>query len=442
MSYNKYISAKQKYIYAKKHIMVGGSKESDKANSKIDEILNFINKSSIDIIKRKLYDIIKYESICSGDGFFGKIETIVGKGKIGKVYIPSINKTFPYIIDDQSINFPIVVKENKDNFIPDFYTGFDIVKNILYINGFRSLTTEALILMYVRKLWHLTLHLPLILTYGTCGKHNVTQIVSLKYGLKKHVDTGCGVNIFNDAPAWYVSKRQSSQVFKSMLTTLKELLCYIHYNRKGDIVMLPNDIECSILELYDYICISFFTTWHLLTINNIFPSDMHCSNIFIHWLNDKSYFNNKSAKDVTHITYKIGKKYYAIKTFGFVIVLGDLGTSIVKIKDDVILAGHVAHIKENYNLLKWLMKPEYYSMDFVKDIKKYIQCNDFSKTVANNILQSEPYVSYPENIDFLLGYDIKFLKELKSLPDLLSYYDELYGIEKYEENEGSILIKC
>mgnify|MGYP003333930748 CR=1 FL=1 len=61
--------------------------------------------------------------------------------------------------------------------------------------------------------------------------------------------------------------------------------------------------------------ISYLATHELLTVNNIMPSDMHDGNIFIHWLNENSYFENKCIKDVEEIVYKINNKFYKIKTF-------------------------------------------------------------------------------------------------------------------------------
>ena len=34
-----------------------------------------------------------------------------------------------------------------------------------------------------------------------------------------------------------------------------------------------------------------------MTKNKIYPQDMHEDNIFIHWLNDTSYYNNENIKD-------------------------------------------------------------------------------------------------------------------------------------------------
>ena len=47
---------------------------------------------------------------------------------------------------------------------------------------------------------------------------------------------------------------------------------------------------------------------NLLQNHNIFVSDMHCSNIFIHWLNDESYLGNEKIGNIENIIYKIGKK--------------------------------------------------------------------------------------------------------------------------------------
>ena len=88
----------------------------------------------------------------------------------------------------------------------------------------------------------------------------------------------------------------------------------------------------------------------------MFPSDMHSENIFIHWLNDNSYYKDKKIKNITEIVYKINKKLYKIKTFGFVIILGDLGMSLIKIRKDVILASYNAAQRETNNTTKTTTK--------------------------------------------------------------------------------------
>jgi hypothetical protein len=50
---------------------------------------------------------------------------------------------------------------------------------------------------------------------------------------------------------------QTSNVFKNTIATLADLFTFIHYSKKDDMVILPNNIKCNIVELYDYLCISF-----------------------------------------------------------------------------------------------------------------------------------------------------------------------------------------
>ncbi len=193
--------------------------------------------------------------------------------------------------------------------------------------------------------------------------------------------------------------------------------------------------------MFDYICISYLVTHEFLTQNNIIPSDMHSGNIFIHWLNDNSYYDNKSIKNIKEITYKIGKKYYKIKTFGFVIILGDVGTFIVQPKKDVIIVGQIWDIKKNYKLIEKRLMPEFTNLDFIAWNNGILTPKEFKNTIAYNILNSEPYCDYPANSWHLLGIDISYINKLKSTVELLSFFDEKYGSKTYEKNKDSILIE-
>ncbi len=50
---------------------------------------------------------------------------------------------------------------------------------------------------------------------------------------------------------------QTSNVFKNTIATLADLFTFIHYSKKDDMVILPNNIKYNIFKLYDYLCISF-----------------------------------------------------------------------------------------------------------------------------------------------------------------------------------------
>ena len=284
-------------------------------NDKINEIIKFISKSDKKTIKNKLLDIIEYNKFCP---------VVLGQGSSGKVYIPE-SKNIEVNIDNKKVHLPVIVKEANDstNHEPDI--NIDIIGNKLYIVGnYNGITTEAIILMYIKQLYKKTVHLPLILGYGTClENNNINKIIAIRHGLDKEIE----VNI------------SKNNKHKSYITTLKDLFNYIYFSKNKDgSVILPNGIKCdNISELYDYICISYLATFYLLTENKIYPDDMHNGNIFIRWLNDTSYYNNENIKDCKNIIYKVNNKYYKIKTFGFVIVLGDAGCFLLQAKKDVFI---------------------------------------------------------------------------------------------------------
>ena len=387
---------------------------------KVKEIITFISKSDKKTIKNKLLDIIEYHKFCP---------TVLGQGAFGKAYIPE-SKNIEVNIDNKKVNLPIVVKEAitseyKDVNKPDI--NFDIIGNNLYIIGnFNGITTEAIILMYIKRLCSKTVHLPLILGYGTClEKTKINKIITTRLGLDKEIEVDLTGKV-------YGNKKKITH--KSFITTLEDLYNFIYYSKNKDgSVILPNGIKCdNISELYDYICISYLATFHLLTENKIYPKDMDPSNIFIHWLNDTSYYNNENIKDCKNIIYKVNNKYYKIKTFGFVIVLGDAGCFLLQAKKDVIIVGY-----ENYFETKEKMLCNY-TKDNIDIIRNHdmITPNEFIKSIAYKILNSEPYNLYPKYSHW--GENIT--KSL-STSELLDFYYKKYGVDKYTKNKNTILIK-
>jgi hypothetical protein len=298
--------------------------------------------------------------------------------------------------------------------------------------------------MYIRKLYNKSVHLPLIFGYGTCSEKNiVNRIISYKYGLDKKINIDLSGKIYNDKELWVESNNLDKKyIFSSNIATLGELFSYIYYSKNKDgSVVLPNGIKCNnISELYDYICISYLATHQLLNENNIFPSDMHPGNIFIHWLNDNSYYNGENIKNIKEIIYKVNNKYYKIKTFGFVIILGDTGTFIINVKKDVIIVGQIWDIHKNYKLIKRRIQPEFTNTNFLFWNKNYLTPYEFNNTICFKILNSEPYCSYPTYFWNYFGWDVSYINNLKSTIELLEFYYKKYGVDKYIKNKNNILI--
>ena len=433
--YSKYIKYKNKYLELsnKLNIQKGGKISSD-MSSKFDEILDFLRNAKFDEIKNELYNKIKNTDYCP---------VLLGEGAFGRAYIPEVNKTMEFNIGKIKLNLPIIIKETKNMENPEMYAEIDEIDKKLYINGIDNLTMEALILMFVRELWEKTVHLPLILGYGVCSKKKVVnKIITYRYGLDKLYEKDLTGTIYNDEPLWHKPRKEMTNKFSSRLGTLGELFTYIHINKNKDgTIDLPNGVKkCNIPKLFDYISISYLATHYLLTENNIFPSDMHAGNVFIHWLDDNSYYDNENIKDIKEIVYKINDKHYKIETYGFVIVLGDVGSFYIKIRKDVILLGQIWDVKTNYKLTERRFRPEYTNMDLIRYSINMMTFNEYKETIAYKILSDEPYASYPTHL-WLEGTDISYLDKHKSTLELLSYYDKDYGIDKYKPSKDNILIK-
>jgi len=436
---DKYIKYKTKYLELKNmdiNNQIGGNNNTN--YSKFNEIVNFIKKSTKEKIKTKLLDMIQNTSYCP---------IVLGQGFGGKAYLPEIDRNFPYKFGNKTVNLPVVIKVDTDPTDTKRYFGVDILDNKLYISGYGGLTTEALILMLIKHLQNKTVHLPLLLAYGTCSKNKIIdRIYTLRYGLDKPVEINLRGKIYDEDPLWHKQDIENqdienNEIFKNTIATLGDLFTYIHYSKnKNDTVTLPNGIKCNVAELYDNICISFLATHHLLTENNIFPSDMHMSNLFIHWLNDNSYYNDENIKELKEIIYKIGNKYYKIKTFGFVLIFGDTGTFIIKIKKDIIMIGQAPDIKNDYLKYNRRMTETHNNMDLFKYSSNFLTPKQFRKTIAHKIMNIEPYNNYPVQNWKLLGTDISYLDSMKSTIELLNFFHDKYGVDKYEKNDNNILI--
>jgi hypothetical protein len=435
-----YIKYKNKYLELQKNQNGGktnnnsNNKLDNKLDNKFDEITRFIYNSNKEQIQKELFNLMKYDKIC--------VE-IIGEGHFGRTYVPTINKTITYVVGKNKLELPIIIKESKQLHNNEAYDALDIIDNILYISGNNSMTMETLNLIYIRKLWKKTVNLPLIFSYGTCANSSlVDKIVSLKYGLDKPITIDLTGKIYNLRQLWF-NHNDKKEIFTNNIATLKDLFIYIYYNKQANnTVILPNKEVCDISELYDYLSISYLATHQLLAENNIYPSDMHSSNIFIHWLNSNSYFGDTNIKNIKEIIYKVYNKYYKIKTFGFVIILGDVGTFNIKVKDDVIIMGQFFDIKNNHKLIKYQLESTYTNMDFIQWNIGLLTLIEFENTIAYKILKSFPYNTLPFNDYILYGADISYLDKLKSTVELLAFFDSKYGIKKYRASDKNILIDC
>jgi hypothetical protein len=388
-----------------------------------DDIVKFINTSNF---KNIIEDLPKYfmnNKYC---------DKILGQGYIGKVKVSTLGKTYPVNIKNKLVNIPIVIKESHiDNDIH-----FDVIDDTLFIYSDRNIVCEAIILEYINKLLHKSPHLPKLIGYDKCDnekKSSLDKIITERQGLDN--DITIPITGFFEKPLWrFISDFNPNDVkFTSNIATLGDLFNFINLTRNNDTVKLPNNIECNIIDLCNYLCISYLMTYKLLYENNIQMSDMHSYNIFIHWLNDNSYMDEKYIGNIKNIYYKLGNKYLKIKTFGFILKIGDVGTFIIHPKNNIYIAGQVmTDIYKSHNIIRKKFLIDDYT-DMFLNIQYNLPHVLYSETIACDILSS-----YPFN-EMKMHLSDKQINDIESPENILTKYFDKYLVGKVK-NKNNVLV--
>ena len=300
------------------------------------------------------------------------------------------------------------------------------------MNG--SILNEIIVLIYILDLWYkkLSPHLPILINYGKTNNDKINRLITERQGLNKkvyfEVDRLYGLEredfpLNNDVPINKVS-------YDSYIATFYDLIRYIKLKRNGKYIILPNGNKCNIIKLLDYLCISYIHTHKLLKDNNIGLIDMHSSNVFIHWLNNKSYMGNNNISKIKNIIYKINNKYIKIKTYGLILKMGDVGNACMKIKNNIYLFTGV-NFDQNYKLINEVLKPNFSSLlTLLLEIRDYVPYFIYKKTVAFNILTNKPYDEEYEGNPHIHHINNKYLTGSELLEKYSKYYIDKPKISK------------
>ena len=366
---------KQKYHkYKKKYLKLKGG---------YFNTVEFIKTNTTENIKKKLLNILKNDTeYC---------DIILGKGMMGEVYVSSVGKFMDINVENEIINIYVAIK--KANAIGTF--DMKTIDNILYIYSYKDLTCEAIILEYMSEIWRkgLTPHLPLMVGYGTCDndKSIINKLIIEKHGLEKNIKVD--INGVHISPIFHPDSEYNSKnpEYQTQMTTLADIFRYILMCEKNGKMILPNGQKCNVSKLCDYLAISYLHTYHLLAENKILLHDMHPRNVFLHWLNNKSYMGNKNISNIKYIQYEIGKgKYLKMKTYGIILKIGDVGGCIVQPKKDIYILGQAVDLDKTYVLIKDLMDPRL-GIGFFYYFKNNLPHNIYQQTIINKIISTYPY---------------------------------------------------
>ena len=417
---SEYVKYKNKYLQQKNQN--GGNKNGF-------NIIEFIKKQSLSTIEKDLLKLMDNQKYC---------DKILGKGLLGEVFVPGIDSNVTITIKKTQINIPIVIK--KSNQHDNSEIGIKMINNKLCIYAYLNITLEAIILSYINELWYkkLSPHLPFMVGYSCCNnkdKISVDKIITEKHGLKDNVVIE--LEGYNENPIWHPPRdNKNPMVFDSNIATLSDLMKYTIIKMKNGKVVLPNNIKCDVIKLMDYLTISYIHTHNLLQTHNIVISDMHPHNIFIHWLNKNSYLGDTCINNTKYINYQFNDKIIKIKTYGLLLKIGDVGTSIVMPRNDILILGQAYDLEKNIHLVDQMIKPNYNVRQFLDIFKWDLPGSLYVKTIAHKILSAYPY---NEIVNFLpLNHNL--LKDYLTPYEMLEKFDK-YFVNKYDKDNDTLIVK-
>jgi len=459
-SYLKYINMKRKYVALKQNMAGGGKSKGSKTKSKTDgiskspdaknktaehsiDIVEYLNKAPLSDIQSNLLTIMSNTEYC---------DTVLGSGMMGEVYVSGVNKKMPVITSSKKrIKMKSVIKtaHTDPSNDPSNILEIKIISGVLYVQCYKNITGEAIILSYLNKLWHekRSPHLPYMIGYSCCNNKDrisVNRIVTERHGLDKKIMFD--MDGFSEDTFWHPAKDTNLlyNKFDSNLSTLSSLLQYIDLksdpnNNNDGKVILPNNQECDAINLIDSICISYIHTAHLLSKQSITPADMHFNNIFVQWLSKDSYIDDRPIGDVGYIEYKIRDKVLRIKTYGLLIKLGDVGSFIVHPRQDLYVLGQAADLEQNLqrdpDLFNYMTNPEYGVIWFLMNFKFGLPLSIYDRTIVSKILSTYPYNTIAHYKPF--PYDA--FEHLLSFEDMLDFY-KAYYVDMASDKESTVLI--
>jgi hypothetical protein len=311
----------------------------------VKKFYDIIKKSDTKTIKEEFMNFLyQYTYYCDeylGEGFFGRVST------------PNFGPTVDVLIGDSYMTLPTAVKQLKH-----LDGKFNIYEqdDKLYMVSEKTLTSEMIMLYMISKLWYdeRTPHLPFLLGVDSCGGGDsglISKIVIERHGIITWFNQIKKPTILRDrfkTPYWLTRQNHLSN-----MATLDDLFLFCVLNRESETkITLPNDKTVHVPDLLDYLFISYLHTAHILYKDlHLILSDQFTKNIFVHWLGKFSQMGKTNIGDVKNIYYQIGKdKYIKCETYGILLKLGDLGTCVMKPRDNVYVIGDVynqdKHIKD------------------------------------------------------------------------------------------------
>lgn len=161
---------------------------------------------------------------------------------------------------------------------------------------------------------------------------------------------------------------------------------------------------------------------------------MHPGNMFIHWLNKNSYMHDQYIGNVEYIYYGIANKYYKIKTFGAILKISDVGSSIVHPRSDLYIVGEGNDLEKTNGIVQTITKfPQYYN--FLHAIARILPVDIFDQTIIHQIRSSYPFNKMAGSI----AMTDTIVNDIPSTGDIMRFNDK-YLVEDIRTNKNVLIV--
>lgn len=395
-------------------------------------LADLLKHGSHDEIVEKLYkELWKIGDYC---------DSIMGEGFFGKVYTPTVGP-FIYVKID-NVDYPMYVVIKKTKFTTN-YIGIDKVDDDLIINCHGSLTGEAIMLYIISKHWYYgkNLHLPFMVGFGICDSTNSTNVDNIilerhgsLYNSTLNFEKMISTPIYNLSGfpnyknTWYSTV---NDVFNNILLSIVD--------SDNCLFKLPSKKEIYLYDLIDHFAIFFIhTTLYLWNNFGMTLSDQHFNNIFVHWKTEFSRCGKKSLKNVENVYYEIGKnKYIKIPIYDFIFKIGDIGCSVMKIQENVLIAGDVGTAEALKKVKIFKEKHNVYVHTIINLLHKF-PINIVKNTSIYKIFEENDILSkYIPEIGLTYEFDKKCPTELDILNNK---HFKKWTVDNYTENDNNFVV--
>ena len=388
-------------------------------------IIEYLNKNTNKEIKENIANkIIEISQLC---------EDRIGEGFFGRVYTPLISPIATVKINNKlSVKLPIVIKESKHT-SGKFYT-LDGKKR-LYIYSDRELTAESIILFFISKFWYTTSfpYGPFLVSIHSCSEGDalINKLVTERHGYYSTVEiVHTGINLIGE-----LNNRLSKLETVGMLLEMALNTCDSNYN--FTLRLYNKKLKFNLLELVNYIVLHYLIAVDYCSKKGLILTDQHIHNIFVSCITSGSVnVGYKNMSSVTDIYYKLDNNVIIKAPLEHILIkLGDIGSSVLKLRDDLWIIGDVVNEKDVVSHVeKYFDKyiPSY--MDLLGGLRDILPNDLFYNSILRDIY-TDTHISKHTH---LTGYVDP--NKFPTAGDLLCRYFTKYIVKKFPTDSKSVFL--